>query len=258
MKDPYQVLGISRGATEEEIKKAYRAKCKRWHPDLNPNDATAEEHFKEVQEAYDAIVKGDTAPQSPYGQPYASRPQSSASGQSYYGWADDEDDPFGFGSIFGSAFGGYGQAGYNGNPYTGRQTTYTTYTEEDSPELRAARNFLSNRRYVEARRTLDGISQHTARWYYLSALASQGLGRVIDALGDARRAYEMEPGNMEYRSLYSRLQNPSGAYRQQSQSYGTGFSMQRWCFSLILVNLLCQCFGGGCCHGFYFRPGYYM
>ena len=61
MRDPYEVLGIQRGATDDEIKKAYRAKCKRWHPDLNPNDPTAEEHFKEVQAAYDAITKGDTA-----------------------------------------------------------------------------------------------------------------------------------------------------------------------------------------------------
>ena len=56
MRDPYEVLGVQRGASDDEIKKAYRAKCKRWHPDLNPNDPTAEEHFKEVQEAYDAIT----------------------------------------------------------------------------------------------------------------------------------------------------------------------------------------------------------
>ena len=43
MRDPYEVLGIQRGASEDEIKKAYRAKCKRWHPDLNPNDPTADE-----------------------------------------------------------------------------------------------------------------------------------------------------------------------------------------------------------------------
>ena len=70
MRDPYEVLGIQRGASDEEIKKAYRAKCKRWHPDLNPNDPTAEEHFKEVQAAYDAITKGETGPQmggNPYG-----------------------------------------------------------------------------------------------------------------------------------------------------------------------------------------------
>ena len=70
MRDPYEVLGVQRGASDDEIKKAYRAKCKRWHPDLNPNDPTAEEHFKEVQAAYDAITKGDTGPQmggNPYG-----------------------------------------------------------------------------------------------------------------------------------------------------------------------------------------------
>ena len=57
MRDPYEVLGIQRGASDEEIKKAYRAKCKRWHPDLNPNDPTAEEHFKEVQAAYDDLER---------------------------------------------------------------------------------------------------------------------------------------------------------------------------------------------------------
>ena len=56
MRDPYEVLGVQRGASDDEIKKAYRAKCKRWHPDLNPNDPTAEEHFKEVQAAYDANI----------------------------------------------------------------------------------------------------------------------------------------------------------------------------------------------------------
>ncbi|MCI2047504.1 MAG: DnaJ domain-containing protein [Faecalibacterium sp.] len=257
MRDPYQVLGIQRGATEDEIKKAYRAQCKRWHPDLNPNDPTAEEHFKEVQEAYDAIVKGDTQA-SAYGNPYAQR---QASQQAPYGqnagWAD-EDDPFGFGDLFGSAFGGYSQQSYGSNPYTGRQTTYTTYPESDSAELQAARNFIASRHYTEARRVLDGIAQRGARWYYLSALASQGLGRAIDALADARRAYELEPNNMEYRSLYSQLQNPSGAYRQQSRGYAAPFSFGRWCFSLILLNLFCQCFSGGCCRGTYFGPGYYM
>ena len=45
MRDPYEVLGVQRGASDDEIKKAYRAKCKRWHPDLNPNDPTAEEQI---------------------------------------------------------------------------------------------------------------------------------------------------------------------------------------------------------------------
>ena len=84
MRDPYEVLGVSRGASDDEIKKAYRAKCKRWHPDLNPNDPTAEEHFKEVQAAYDAITKGEAGPQG--GNPYGSYQQGyGQQGASYSG-----------------------------------------------------------------------------------------------------------------------------------------------------------------------------
>ena len=103
MRDPYEVLGIQRGATDDEIKKAYRAKCKRWHPDLNPNDPTAEEHFKEVQAAYDAITKGETGPQmggpSGYGQQsYGGYQQGYSGYQQGYGsngWQQGDFD-FGF------------------------------------------------------------------------------------------------------------------------------------------------------------------
>ena len=58
--DPYQVLGISRGASDEEIKKAYRNLSRKYHPDANinnPNKEQAEEKFKQVQQAYDQIMK---------------------------------------------------------------------------------------------------------------------------------------------------------------------------------------------------------
>ena len=60
MSDPYRVLGVSRDASEDEIKKAYRALSRKYHPDANvnnPNKAQAEERFKEVQQAYDQIMK---------------------------------------------------------------------------------------------------------------------------------------------------------------------------------------------------------
>ena len=142
MKDPYEVLGIQRGASDEEIKKAYRAKCKRWHPDLNPNDPTAEEHFKEVQAAYDAITKGETGPQMG-GNPYGGYRQQSYGGsqqgysQQNYGFDGfDGFDPFGF---------GFGFNGYS-------QQSGASYSGSDSPEMQAARNFVVNGRYAEARR----------------------------------------------------------------------------------------------------------
>ena len=53
--DPYRVLGVSRDATREEIKKAYRKKAKEYHPDLHPDDPYALEKMNEINEAYDML-----------------------------------------------------------------------------------------------------------------------------------------------------------------------------------------------------------
>jgi molecular chaperone DnaJ len=59
VKDLYETLGVSKGAAQDEIKKAYRKLARRYHPDANPGDASAEERFKEVQHAYDVLSDPD-------------------------------------------------------------------------------------------------------------------------------------------------------------------------------------------------------
>lgn len=62
MRDPYEVLGVPHGASEEEVSKAYRELAKKYHPDLNPGDEAAAAKMSEINEAYDRIRKGDTQP----------------------------------------------------------------------------------------------------------------------------------------------------------------------------------------------------
>ena len=97
MTDPYSVLGISPGADDETLKKAYRQKCKQYHPDLHPDDPAAEEHFKEVQAAYSEIMRRKQGG----GQSYSQGGAGSYSRQNSYGYQEPFSGfaygPFGFG-----------------------------------------------------------------------------------------------------------------------------------------------------------------
>ena len=105
-RDYYEVLGISKNASEDEIKKAYRSLAKKYHPDMNPGDAEAEARFKEVNEAYDVLSDSDKkAKYDRFGHD-AFDPASGGGGYGGFGGFGGAD--FDFGDIFSSFFGGGG------------------------------------------------------------------------------------------------------------------------------------------------------
>ena len=229
MSDPWQVLGVSRTATDEEIKAAYRKLAHKYHPDLNPGDAEAARKMQEINAAYDQIKDPDA-----YRAAQASRASSASGGAGYA----EYEDPFGGGwNPFGWGYGAGWQQQRAG--------------QEENNNLRAARNFLNAGQFDQALHALGEVSpaERMAEWYYLSAMANSAVGNRITALQHARTAVRMAPDNLSYRSLLNRLEQPSRTYRQAPGfgfgGLGTG-GIGRMVAGLCLANLVCRmcfCFG---------------
>jgi curved DNA-binding protein CbpA len=205
MIDPYRVLGVDRGASDEEIKKAYRTLSRKYHPDANinnPNKDQAEERFKEIQAAYNQIM-------------------------------DERQN------------GSYSNSTGYGNWYAGGFEYENTSSNESTIKMQAAANYINAREYVSALNVLHGIPENdrNGQWYFFAAVASQGMFNTNDAREYISRAIALEPSNFRYRQFQQSIDFTSGWYTSRGTSYGYTrpyAGLARWCISMTFLNLLCN------------------
>ena len=198
MNDPYKILGVSPTATDDEVKAAYRALARKYHPDKYRDSDLAEmagEKMKEINAAYDEVQKIRAGKASGTG---------SATGGGY-----------GYGGPYGGQT--YGQAYNSGNPYI------------------TARQLINLRRVAEAAQVLSSVpaDQRQAEWHFLMGCIAVNRGHFVDAQQFFDTACGMEPGNAEYRDARERLRNRGNGFGSGQGGMGGGCSCCDICTAFI-------------------------
>lgn len=244
--DPYTVLGIQRGASQEEIKTAYRKMAKKYHPDLHPDDPKAAEKMNEINEAYDMLSHPEK---------YANK-QTSQSRSSYTGYGQSQGQSYGR-----QSYQGYGQ-GYGRQSYQGSGGWYTDFDDffgfggfdfqndnnvtfnpkeepTDSNYIKTIIRDINAGNYQQAMISLMKVTSYdrNARWYYLYAVALYGIGNSTGAIEYMRRAVQMDPNNRYYHQLLNKLRNEGQTYYREAETYVNPF---RRMGRIILIFLIIQ------------------
>lgn len=247
--DPYKVLGVEKGATQEEIKRAYRRKAKEFHPDLHPDDPNAAMKMNELNQAYDMLLnpekhaqqqarqQAQRSYQNPYGRQQQSYGQQGSS-QGQGGWYSDFG---GFGFGFDDFFGG----GYGGSVQPPQEMP------GDSPVIRQVVRDINSRQYQAAVTRLQNIVSvsRDARWYYLSGVANRGAGNTILALEHMQRAVQLDPNNQTYHALLRQYRQAGQTYENNARGYDMrAMDPSKLCMTLCFLQMFCPfCRYGLCC-----------
>ena len=210
MNDPYKILGVSPTAMDDEIKSAYRALARKYHPDKYRDSDLAEmagEKMKEINAAYDEIQKIRAGSAGGYGSAYGGQ---SYGGQSYGGQT-------------------YGQAHHSGNPYI------------------TARQLINLRRVAEAAQVLSTVpeTERGAEWHFLMGCIAVNRGHFVDAQQFFDTACGMDPSNAEYRDARDRLRNRGNSFGGGQTTRASSCSCCDICAALACIDCCC---GNGCCH----------
>ena len=210
MRDPYQVLGVTSTATDEEVKKAYRDLARKYHPDNyhdNPLADLAQERMKEINEAYEAVQ--------------SQRKAARAGGYS------------------GGGYGGY-QAGYQSRYQSGYQSGGSRYQR-----IRMA---ISQGNLNLAEELLNAMTDHDAEWSFLKGAICYRRGWLDEARRYYQNAVNMDPDNQEYQRALDIAEGRSTAYRPEGyDNVTTGTCGNGDCLRLCGATLCCNAFGVPIC-----------
>ena len=205
-KDFYEILGISKNASEAEIKKAYRKKALEFHPDKNPGNAEAEENFKKAAEAYEIL--SDAQKRAKYDQYGHQAFDGSGGGYGGGHGGMNMDDIFSqFGDIFGGAFGG---GGFGGNSGGSRRMKGSNLRIKVKLTLEEIANGVEKKVKVKRKKQAPGVSYKTC-----STCNGQGqvmrvtntiLGRMQSAstcptCGGSGQIIEKKPANADAQGM---------------------------------------------------------